>query len=63
MHLGDGPYILIQGGPWGRIFILELAYISGKFPSHPRLFSPENKEIPAPPPCGFLIGIYLFHEN
>ncbi len=23
MHLGDGPYILIQGGRWGRIFILD----------------------------------------
>jgi hypothetical protein len=28
----------------------------------PGLF-PENKEISAPPPCGFLIGIYKFYEN
>ena len=26
-------------------------------------FSPENEEISAPPPCGLLIGIYLFYEN
>jgi hypothetical protein len=26
------------------------------------LFSPENEEISAPP-CGLLIGIYLFYEN
>jgi hypothetical protein len=25
--------------------------------------APENEEISAPPPCGFLIGIYLFYEN
>jgi hypothetical protein len=24
---------------------------------------PENEEKFAPPPCGFLIGIYLFYEN
>jgi hypothetical protein len=24
---------------------------------------PETEEISAPPPCGFLIGIYLFYEN
>jgi hypothetical protein len=23
----------------------------------------ENEEISAPPPCGFLIGIYIFYEN
>jgi hypothetical protein len=23
----------------------------------------ENEEISAPPPSGFLIGIYLFYEN
>ena len=23
----------------------------------------ENEEISSPPPCGFLIGIYLFYEN
>jgi hypothetical protein len=33
------------------------------FPSYPRLFSSKNEEISAPPPCGFLIGIYLFYEN
>jgi hypothetical protein len=27
------------------------------------IFSAENEEIPAPPPRGFLIGIYLFYEN
>jgi hypothetical protein len=48
---------------WGRIFILEFAYISRKFPSDPRLSFPENEEISAPPPCGFLIGIYLFYES
>jgi len=26
-------------------------------------FFPENEEISAPPPCGFLIGIYLSYEN
>jgi hypothetical protein len=26
-------------------------------------FSPESKEISAPPPCGFLIEIYLSYEN
>ena len=29
---------------------------------HRSLF-PENEEISAPPPCGLLIGIYLFYEN
>jgi hypothetical protein len=29
----------------------------------PGFFSPENGEIPAPPPCGFLVEIYLFFEN
>jgi len=48
---------------WGRIFILDFAYISRKFPSDPRPFSPENEEISAPPPCGFLIGIYMFYES
>jgi len=38
MHLGGGPYILIQGGLWGRILILGFAYISRTFPSDPRLF-------------------------
>jgi hypothetical protein len=26
-------------------------------------FFPENQEISAPPPFGFLIGIYIFYEN
>jgi hypothetical protein len=26
-------------------------------------FFPENEEISGPPPCGLLIGIYIFHEN
>jgi hypothetical protein len=26
-------------------------------------FFPENEEISAPPPRGFLVGIYLFYEN
>jgi hypothetical protein len=26
-------------------------------------FFPEFEEISSPPPCGFLIGIYLFYEN
>jgi hypothetical protein len=34
---------------WGRIFILDFAYISRKFHSDPGFF-PENEEIPAPPP-------------
>jgi hypothetical protein len=50
-------------GLWGRIFILDFAYISRKFPSDPRLLFLVNEEISAPPPCGFLIGIYLFYEN
>jgi len=48
---------------WRRIFILDFAFISQKFPSHPRRFSHENKKISTPPPCGFLIGIYIFYEN
>jgi hypothetical protein len=44
-----------RGQLWGRIFILDFAYISRKFPSDPRLFPPENEEISTPPPCGFLI--------
>jgi hypothetical protein len=47
----------------GQIFILDLTYVSRKFPSAPRLFSPENEETSAPPPCGFLVEIYLFYEN
>jgi hypothetical protein len=35
---------------WGQIFILDFAYISRKFPSDPRLFSPESEEISTPPP-------------
>jgi len=27
-----------------------------------KLFPSENEEIPAPPPCGLLIGIYMFYE-
>jgi hypothetical protein len=45
------------------MLILDFAYISRKFPSDPRLFSAANEEISAPPPRGFLIGIYLFYEN
>jgi hypothetical protein len=26
-------------------------------------FSPENEEVSAPPPCGLLIGIYIFCES
>jgi hypothetical protein len=29
----------------------------------PLAFFLKNEEISAPPPCGFLIGIYLFYEN
>jgi len=50
-------------GRWGQTFFFDFAYISRKFPSDPRLFSSKNEEISAPPPCGFLIGIYLFYEN
>jgi hypothetical protein len=51
-------------GPWGQFFFLEFAYISRKFLfSPPGFFSSKNEEISAPPPCGFLIGIYLFYEN
>jgi hypothetical protein len=28
-----------------------------------RLFPPENEEMSTPPPCGSLIGIYIFYEN
>jgi hypothetical protein len=27
------------------------------------VFSPENEEISAPPPCGLLVEIYIFYEN
>jgi hypothetical protein len=50
-------------GALRAIFILGFAYISRKFPSDPRLFFPENEEISAPPPCGFLMGIYKLYEN
>jgi hypothetical protein len=54
----------LHGGMlWDQIFILDSAYISRKFSSDPRLFSPENEEISTPPPCGLLIGIYLLYEN
>jgi hypothetical protein len=49
-------------GLWGQIFILDVADISRKFPSDPGFF-PENEEISTPPPCGFLIGIYIFYES
>ena len=39
------------GRPWGRIFILEFAYILRKLPSGPRLSFPENTGISAAPPC------------
>jgi hypothetical protein len=29
----------------------------------PQAFFPENEEISGPPPCWFLIGIYLLCEN
>jgi len=29
----------------------------------PQAFFPENEEISAPPPCGFLVKIYMFYEN
>ena len=45
------------------MFILDFAYISRKYPSDPGLFASENKEISAPPPCWFLIGIYKFYES
>jgi len=41
---------------------LHFAYISRKFLFDPMLFA-ENEEISAPPPRGFLIGIYKFYEN
>jgi hypothetical protein len=46
-----------------QIFILDFAYISRKFPSDPTTFFLENEEISGLPPCGLLIGIYLFYEN
>ena len=55
--------LIYSVGFWGRIFILDFAYISRNFPSDPRLFSSENEEISTPPPWGLSIGIYLFHEN
>ena len=39
-----------------------LCLISRKFASDSRLFSLQSEEISSPP-CGFLIGIYLFCEN
>ena len=57
---GSPPCLARPDGVGGE---LHFAHVSGKFPSHPRLFSPENKEISAPPPCGFLIGIYLFYKS
>jgi hypothetical protein len=44
------------------MFILDFAYISRSFLLTPSFFH-ENEEISAPPPCGLLIGIYLFYEN
>jgi hypothetical protein len=43
-------------------FILDFGYISRKFSSGPRLSSLKRR-ISTPPPCGLLIGIYLFYEN
>ena len=42
---------------------IHFALISRTFPSDPRFLSPESEEIPVPPPCGFLTGIYLFYGN
>jgi hypothetical protein len=47
----------------GQIFILDFASNPRKFPSDPRPFSSKNEAISSPPPCGFLIGIYLFYKN
>jgi hypothetical protein len=55
-----------QASAWGsgvKSFSLTLLIFHESFPSYPRLFSSKNEEISAPPPCGFLIGIYLFYEN
>jgi hypothetical protein len=42
---------------WGRIFILDFVYISGKFPSGPQAFLLKNEQISAPPPCDWNISI------
>jgi hypothetical protein len=52
-----------QGRVGGQIFILDYASNPRKFPSDPRPFSSKNEAISSPPPCGFLIGIYLFYKN
>jgi len=47
-YLGDGSDIL---GLWGRIFILDFAYISRKFPFDPRLFPLKLKKYLHCHPC------------
>jgi hypothetical protein len=47
---------------WGRIVILDSAYISRAYPSNSGLF-PENEKISTPPPFGFLILIYKFYKH
>jgi hypothetical protein len=44
------------------MLIVDFGYISRKSYSDPYFF-PENEEISAPPPWGFLIGIYKFCEH
>ena len=56
------PNYFIGPGLWGRIFILDVAYISRKFASGSRLSPLENEEI-STPPCGVLIEIYILYEN
>jgi hypothetical protein len=50
------------GSGVGSLF-LTLPIFHESFLLTPGFFSPENGEIPAPPPCGFLVEIYLFFEN
>jgi hypothetical protein len=51
---------------WGagvKSFSLTLPVFHESFLLAPSFVSSKNEEISAPPPCGFLIGIYLFYEN
>jgi hypothetical protein len=45
---------------WAGSFTLPI--FQGSFLLTPGFF-PESEEISAPPPCGFLMGMYLFSEN
>jgi hypothetical protein len=52
----------IQWGSVGESLSLALRIFHESLLLTPGFFH-ENEEISTPPPCGFLIGIYLFYEN